>query len=53
MRCLGSVEIDPDVGCTTYKQASGLLEDEELIEEEWDDLGFDEEEDDMWLDDDY
>ena len=49
----GSVEIDPDVGCTTYKQDSGLLDDEELLEEEWDDLGFDEEDEEMWLDDEY
>ncbi len=49
----GSVEFDPDLGCTTYKQASGLIEDDEMIEEEWDDLGFDEEDDELWLDDEY
>lgn len=49
-----AVEVDPDEGCMTYKQASALLdEDLELVEEEWEDLGFDEEEDeDLWLDED-
>ena len=47
-----AVEIDPDEGCMTYTQSSVLL-DEEIVEEEWEDLGFDEaEDDDLWLDDD-
>jgi hypothetical protein len=37
----------------TYKQASGILDEEELDEEEWEDLGFDEEDDDLWLDEEY
>ena len=48
-----AVEIDPDEGCMTYKQASGLVDEEELDEEEWEDLGFDEEDDDLWLDEEY
>jgi hypothetical protein len=50
-----SVEIDPDSGCLTYKQTSGLAiedweDDDDLDEDEWDEIDFDEEED-LWLDD--
>lgn len=52
-----AIEIDPDVGCMTFKRADDLDveeewedEDEELIDEdEWDEL---EDEDDLWIDDD-
>ena len=47
-----AVEFDPGEGCMTYKSSSSLL-DEELVDDEWDDLGFDEEEDDLWLDEDF
>jgi hypothetical protein len=48
-----SVEIDPDEGCITYKRSSDFIEDE-IVEEEWEALGFDEaDEDDVWLDDDF
>lgn len=52
-----AIEIDPDVGCMTFKRADDLDveedwedEEEELIDdEEWDEL---EDEDDLWIDDD-
>ncbi|PWH19447.1 MAG: hypothetical protein DDG59_02995 [Anaerolineae bacterium] len=52
-----AIEIDPDVGCMTFKRSDDLDveedwedEDEELIDEdEWDEL---EDEDDLWIDDD-
>ncbi len=52
-----AIEIDPDVGCMTFKRTDDLDveedwedEDEELIDEdEWDEL---EDEDDLWIDDD-
>lgn len=55
-----SVEIDPDAGCLTYAQSTQAAEtewdeeDEEELEEDWEDIGFDEEEeeDEDWLDDD-
>ena len=48
-----SVEVDPDEGCRTFTQASDLIEVSEWADddyEDWDALGF-EEEDDLWLDD--
>ena len=47
-----AVELDPDEGCMTYKPSVGIL-DEESDEEEWEDLGFDEEDDELCLDEDY
>lgn len=52
-----AIEIDPDVGCMTFKRADDLDveeewedEEEELIDEdEWDEL---EDEDELWIDDD-
>lgn len=52
-----AIEIDPDVGCMTFKRSDDLDveedwedEDEELIDEdEWDEL---EDEDELWIDDD-
>jgi hypothetical protein len=52
-----AVEIDPDEGCMTYTQSADMLEDDhwddedELLDDGWEDLDFDEEEDDLWLDD--
>jgi hypothetical protein len=51
----GSIELDPDEGCLTYKPSGNILDDEDIEleeDEEWEDLGFDEEDDEMWLDDD-
>ncbi len=52
-----SVELDPDEGCLTYKPDSVVLDDEtwdddELIEDEWEELEIDEEDEEIWLDDD-
>ena len=48
-----SVDIDPDEGCITYKRQGDFVEDE-IADEEWEDLGFDEaDEEDLWLDDDF
>lgn len=51
-----AIEIDPDVGCMTFKRADDTdveedwEDEEELIDEdEWDEL---EDEDDLWIDDD-
>jgi len=49
-----TVEIDPDIGCFTFKRASDLEEDwdpeaDEI--EEWDGMEI-EDDDDLWLDDD-
>ena len=53
-----AVEMDPDVGCTTYaraKEGAGGEDWEEEEEEEledWEELDVDEEEEDIWLDED-
>jgi hypothetical protein len=55
-----AVEIDPDEGCLTFSRASDIeerdaeWEDEEELEEieEWDDMEFEEEDEDLWVDDD-
>lgn len=53
-----AVELDPDVGCTTYARAKEGAEDEDWEEEEeeeledWEELDVDEEEEDIWLDED-
>ena len=49
-----SVVVDPEEGCLTYKQASALQpeswdDDDSTPEEGWEDMGFEEEEDDLWL----
>jgi len=46
-----AVEIDPDMGCTTFSRATDLEVDEDMEYEEmdeWDELDDD---DDLWLDD--
>ena len=53
----GSIELDPDEGCMTYKSSNILLDEDDIEvddEDDWEDLGFDEEDDDddLWLDDD-
>jgi len=48
----GSIEVDPDEGCMSYKPSGTELDDDldDPDEEGWEDLGFDEVEDDSWLD---
>lgn len=54
-----AIEVDPDVGCMTYSRADDLevendWEDEEEDElEEWDEIDPDEEDEDLWLDDEF
>lgn len=52
-----AIELDPDMGCMTYKRADDLDveedwedEDELIDEDEWDDL--EDDEDELWIDDD-
>jgi hypothetical protein len=45
-----AVELDPDAGCMTYSQSNKLIaseweEEEEEIEDEWDEMGYEDEED--------
>ncbi len=48
-----AVEIDPDEGCMTFQQASDLLDDDDLPEDdEWEEIEYEDEDDDLWLDDD-
>lgn len=53
-----AIELDPDMGCMTYKRADDLgveddwdAEEEEDLEE-WEELDSDEEDDELWIDDD-
>jgi hypothetical protein len=52
-----AIELDPDMGCMTYKRAddAGVEEDweeeEEEEAEEWEDLDIDDEDDELWIDD--
>lgn len=52
-----AIELDPDMGCMTYKRSDELdveeewdEEDELIDEDEWDDL--EDEDEDLWIDDD-
>lgn len=52
-----AIELDPDMGCMTYKRSDDLDveedwedEDELIDEDEWDDL--EDDEDELWIDDD-
>jgi len=53
-----AIEIDPDMGCMTYKRSADIEEDgtweadetEEI--DEWDEMEIEDEEDDLWIDDD-
>jgi len=51
-----AIEVDPDMGCTTFSRADELTVEEDWDEDaeldEWDELDVDDEEDDLWLDDD-
>jgi hypothetical protein len=54
-----AIELDPDVGCMTYKRPDDLIDAEESWEEaedeegeEWEDLEIEEEDDELWIDDD-
>jgi hypothetical protein len=49
-----AVEVDPDLGCTTFARADDLdvdeaWDDEDAELDEWDEIGVDD--DDLWLDD--
>jgi len=52
-----AIELDPDMGCMTYKRTddTGVEEDweeeEEEEAEEWEDLDIDDEDDELWIDD--
>jgi hypothetical protein len=52
-----AIELDPDVGCMTYKRSDDLEVEEEWDEEEeedteeWEDMELDEEDDELWIDD--
>ncbi len=51
-----AVELDPDLGCMTYKRADDVEVEDEWEEEEdieeWEDVDIEEEDDDLWIDDD-
>jgi hypothetical protein len=53
-----AIELDPDMGCMTYKRADGLEVEEEWDEEEadeledWEDVDLEDEEDEIWIEDD-
>ncbi len=53
-----AIEIDPDIGCTTYKRGNDIVVDEDWEEddpdeiEEWDEIDLEDEDDDLWVDDD-
>ena len=54
-----AVELDPDEGCMTYKQADDLGRDDswdennDVMEDSWEDAGYEDvDDDDFWLDDD-
>ena len=53
-----AIELDPDMGCMTYKRADDLVEEDDWESEEeeeldeWEELDGDEEDDELWIDDD-
>lgn len=51
-----AIELDPDLGCMTYKRADDVEVEEDWEEEddveEWEDVDIEEEDDDLWIDDD-
>lgn len=51
-----AIELDPDLGCMTYKRADDVEVEDEWEEEddveEWEDVDIEEEDDDLWIDDD-
>ncbi|MDD2696494.1 MAG: hypothetical protein PHS96_10185 [Anaerolineales bacterium] len=53
-----AIELDPDMGCMTYKRADDLAigdewEEEESEElEEWEDMEIEDEDDELWIDED-
>jgi len=52
-----AIELDPDMGCMTYKRSDDVEvedewdEEEEEDLEEWEDMDVDEEDDSLWMDD--
>lgn len=53
-----AIELDPDLGCMTYKRSAEDLdiadewEDDEEDIDEWEEMEIEEEDDDIWIDDD-
>jgi len=53
-----AIELDPDMGCMTYKRSDDMdveeeWEDDEAEDlEEWEDMDLEDEEDELWIDDD-
>ena len=54
-----AIEVDPDTGCLTYSQVRGdirdgvWVDDEDDFDEGWDDAGYDEIDDESWLDEEF
>ena len=52
------IEIDPDIGCTTYKRSNDIALDEDWEEkdpdeiDDWDEIDLADEDDRIWIDDD-
>jgi len=52
-----AIEIDPDIGCTTYKPSNAIALDEDWEDndsdeiDEWDEIDLADEDDDLWIDD--
>jgi hypothetical protein len=52
-----AIELDPDMGCMTFKRADDLEIEEEWEEEEsdemeeWDEMDLEDEDEEMWIDD--
>jgi hypothetical protein len=52
-----AIELDPDIGCMTYKRSDDLgiedewVEEEEQDIEEWDELEMEDEDDELWVED--
>lgn len=52
-----AIEIDPDIGCSTYKRRNDVADIEDWDDDsddidEWDEVDLDGEDDDLWIDDD-
>lgn len=51
-----AVEIDPDLGCSTYTRSDDVeidpdWEEEDTALDEWDEIDIEDDDDDMWIDD--
>ena len=53
-----AIELDPDMGCMTYKRSDDVEEEDNWEEDEaeeldeWEDVDIDDDDDDLWIDDD-